>query len=305
VGTEKHEFARLERVNDVRGTIGVLTLDNPPVNCVAHPLRKALFAALEMAEHDPGVKAVVMIGAGKVFSAGADLNEMDTPAAMAEPNLHTTLIEAMEAMTKPVIAAIHGAAIGGGLELALGAHYRVADPDAKLGLPEVTLGLMPGAGGTQRLPRALGLERGLSAILTGRLFPAREAPLQPDGTGLIDATIDGDLRGGAVEFANRVADARPLPRLRDVTITHPNAEAFLQFARGAARSDKRRLPGLLPAVNAVAAAVFKPFDDGLAFELAEFSRLRETPETRAFRDAFLAERKRTPSDTGAAPGAIK
>ncbi len=299
MGTEKHEFARLERVNDVRGTIGVLTLDNPPVNCVAHPLRKALFAALEMAEHDPGVKAVVMIGASKVFSAGADLNEMDTPAAMAEPNLHTTLIEAMEAMTKPVIAAIHGAAIGGGLELALGAHYRVAVPDAKLGLPEVTLGLMPGAGGTQRLPRALGLERGLSAILSGRLFPAREA----EGTGLIDEIIGGDLRDGAIAFAKRVADVRPLPRLRDVTITHPNAEAFLQFARGAARADKRRLPGLLPAVEAVAAAVFKPFDDGLAFELAEFSRLREAPETRAFRDAFLAERKRTPSNTGAATGA--
>ena len=149
---------------EVRGAIAVITLDNPPVNGLGYATRKAAAAGIERAEVDPAVKAVIITGAGKAFSGGADIREFGSPKALAEPNL-LSLIAVVENCSKPVVAAVHTVCMGGGLELALGCHYRVAAPGAKIALPEVKLGLLPGAGGTQRLPRALGVEPALNMIV--------------------------------------------------------------------------------------------------------------------------------------------
>ncbi|MFL5309743.1 MAG: enoyl-CoA hydratase/isomerase family protein, partial [Myxococcales bacterium] len=175
-----------------RGPIAVVALDNPPVNGLGYELRKGILDALDRAEADPAVKAVVLIGAGRGFSGGADIREFNTPKMIAEPTLRT-VIRAIETGRKPVIAAIHGMAMGGGLELALGSHYRVATVGAQVGLPEVKLGLLPGAGGTQRLPRAIGLEAALNMIVSGAVVPVE----QLRGTALVDAFVDGDLLQGA------------------------------------------------------------------------------------------------------------
>ncbi len=277
----------LKRVRlEIDGDVAVIALDNPPVNCLDLSTRRDLLKALDACEDDATIVAVVLVGSGRNFSAGADLAEMDTPQSLAEPNLHITVISAIEVMTKPVVAAIRGVAMGGGLELALGCHYRLATADAQLGLPEITLGLLPGAGGTQRLPRAFGLERGLNAMLSGKAIRGAEAC----GTLLVAELLPADIRPAAIAFARRIADRRPLPRLRDVKIEHPNAEGFLMFARNAVRADKRRLPGLEPIIDAVAVAVRRSAQEGLDFEYALFRRLRDMPATRAFRHAFLAKR---------------
>jgi 3-hydroxyacyl-CoA dehydrogenase len=271
---------------ETEGDVAVIALDNPPVNCLDLDTRRDLLEALDACEDDAAVAAVVLLGSGRNFSAGANLAEMDTPEALAEPNLHLTVISAIEAMTKPVVAAIHGVAMGGGLELALGCHYRLATADAQLALPEVTLGLLPGAGGTQRLPRALGLERGLNAMLSGKTMRGAEVC----STLLVAELVPADIQPAAVAFARGIAGQRPLPRLCDVKIEHPNAEGFLMFARNIVRADKRRLPGLEPIIDAVGVATRKPMRDGLDFEYALFRRLRDMPATRAFRHAFLAKR---------------
>ncbi|MCX7172619.1 MAG: enoyl-CoA hydratase/isomerase family protein, partial [Proteobacteria bacterium] len=150
----------------VRGAVAVITLNNPPVNGLGHALRSGIADGIGRANEDAGVKAIILIGAGKAFSGGADITEFNKPAALAEPNLHT-VINFVERSEKPVIAAIHAVAMGGGLELALACHFRVAAPGAKIALPEVKLGLLPGAGGTQRLPRVIGLEAALNMIVSG------------------------------------------------------------------------------------------------------------------------------------------
>ncbi len=148
------------------GNIAVITLENPPVNGLGHPLRMAIVEGLAAAQDDPAVAAIVLIGAGRAFSGGADIREFNSPKALAEPTLRT-VIRALEVSSKPVIAAIHAVAMGGGLELALGCHFRVAVAGAQIALPEVKLGILPGAGGTQRLPRVVGLETALNMIVTG------------------------------------------------------------------------------------------------------------------------------------------
>lgn len=277
-------ISNLARTERHAGT-SVIVMNGGQLNLLARPLRAAILQQLDAAAADPACKAVVLVGGGRAFSAGADLVEMDTPDSLADPCLHLTLIEAIEAMDVPVIAAIHGSALGGGLELALGCHYRLSTPDALLGLPEITLGLMPGAGGTQRLPRAIGLVPALNLILEGRSFRADAAP-----QGLIDRLARGELREAALAFAAEVAGKRPLPRLRDVRLPGENVEGFMQFARNAVSRDRRRLPGLRPIVDSVERAALKPADQGLHAEYAAFGQLRSDPATRPFRHAFLAER---------------
>src|SRR5512140_1651185 len=220
-----------------RGGVAVITLDAPPVNGLGHRLRTELVVALDRANADPAVSAVVVVGAGKVFSGGADIKEFNTPLALAEPNLHT-VIRAAEESPKPVVAALHGLAMGGGLELALGCHYRVAAAAAAVALPEVKLGILPGAGGTQRLPRAVGLEVALEMIVTGAQVPVEKLR----GTALLDRILEGAAVAGAVAFATSIAGVRPLPRLRDRKVEHADPEAFLQFARKSVVAASKGLP---------------------------------------------------------------
>jgi 3-hydroxyacyl-CoA dehydrogenase len=282
-----------------RDGVAIVTLDNPPVNGLGHALRSAIVAGVDAAQSDPAVKAIVLVGAGKMFSGGADIREFNTPKASAEPTLHT-VIRVVESSAKPVVAAIAGHCMGGGLELSLACHYRVASPDAQLGLPEVKIGLLPGAGGTQRLPRAVGVETALNMIVSGNAVPAA----QLKDTALVDRIVEGDLLEGAVAFAGEMADRRPLPRLRDRPAIEPDAEAFFQFARNTVGAVAKNFPAPLKCVDAVAAAVSKPFDEGLKHERAFFLELIQSPESRALRHAFFGERSASkipdvPADTPA------
>jgi 3-hydroxyacyl-CoA dehydrogenase len=270
----------------VSGTVAVITLDNPPVNGLGHELRSGIVSGLERARTDRNIKAVVLIGAGKSFSAGADIREFNTPKASAEPTLHT-VIRTIEDSIKPVTAAVSGACMGGGLELALGCHYRVAVPGAQIALPEVKLGILPGAGGTQRLPRVIGVEAALNMIVSGEPVPSE----QFKGTSLFDDMIQGDLLQGAVAFAQKiVAENRPLKRVRDIKIAYPNAEAFFSFARTSVQAAAKNFPAPLKCVEAVAASVAKPFDEGLRIERELFNFLVQTTESKALRHSFFAER---------------
>ena len=269
-----------------RDGVAIFTLDNPPVNGLGLATRRGLVDALEHAQHDSAIRAVVITGAGRVFCGGADIRDFNRPEATQAPTL-ADVIAALERCSKPVIIAINGVALGGGLELALGAHYRVAAGDAQVGLPEVKLGLLPGAGGTQRLPRAVGLETALNMIVSGE--PVAAATLA--GTRLFDRVVDGDVVAAAVAMAHAVADqAVALPRVRDWTIEHANAEGFLAFARTAVATTSAHYPAPLKCVDALEAAVLRPFDDGIAFERDAFIVLVNSAESRALRHAFFGER---------------
>ena len=270
----------------VDGEIAVIAMDRPPVNSLGADLRSGVADALDAANANPAVRAVVLIGSARAFSGGADVTEFNTALALRDPNLRL-LIGMLENSPKPVVAAIGGACLGGGLELALGAHFRVAAPAAQLGLPEVKLGLLPGAGGTQRLPRLLGLEAALNLIVSGN--PVQAAGFK--GTPLIDALIDGDLLVGATAFARQVvADNRPARRVRDIPLREPNAQAYLQFARNTVAAVSKNFPAPLQCVDAVAHAASKPFDEGLRLEREAFVALMNTPQSRALRHVFGAER---------------
>ncbi len=274
---------------DVRGSVAVITLDNPPVNGLGFATRKAVAEGVERAENDPAVKAIVITGAGKAFSGGADIREFGSPKAMAEPNL-LSLIARVEASTKPVVAAIHTVCMGGGLELSLGCHYRVAAPGANIALPEVKLGLLPGAGGTQRLPRAVGVETALNMIVSGEPVKSEVLASLP-GQKLFDRLIDGDLLEDAMAFAQEIADARPLPRVRDLKAKHPNAEAYFQFARNTVGAMAKNFPAPLKCVDCVEKSVTaRTFEEGMRFEREGFAFLMLTPESKALRHAFFAER---------------
>jgi 3-hydroxyacyl-CoA dehydrogenase len=279
--TSPGSTVRVER----RGSTAVVLMDNQPVNCLDHALRGDLLAVLEEVEHDSAVTVVVLTGAGRTFSAGADLAEFDRGEALLEPSLHLTITGMLDAMRTPVVAAIQGAALGGGLELALACHYRIATPDAQLGLPETTLGLIPGAGGTQRLPRAVGFETALNLILSGRPVTgsvAREL-------GLVDEVVDNDLVDAAVRLVQRLHLTAPR-RLRDVDVKAPEREGLIAFARRAAGRDRATPPGTGSALDALAATAL-PFDDGLATELRLFQALCASTAASAYRYQFLAERR--------------
>ena len=273
---------------ETRGNVAVITLNNPPVNGLGYATRVALAEGLAAAQLDPAVKAIVITGAGKAFSGGADINEFGSPKASAEPNLLTVIL-ALESSSKPTIAAVHSVCMGGGLELALGCNYRVAAPGALVALPEVKIGLLPGAGGTQRLPRVLGVENALNMIVSGAPVKS-EALAKIPGQKLFDRIVEGDLMQGALAFAAEVADKRPLPLVRNLRADHPNPDAYFQFARNTVGAMSRNFPAPLKCVDAVAASVSKRFDDGMRHERELFAGLMFTPESKALRHTFMAER---------------
>jgi 3-hydroxyacyl-CoA dehydrogenase len=265
--------------------VAVISFTNPPVNGLSHAVRAGIFAALERAHTDPSVRVIVLTGTRGLFSAGADIREFGTAASTADPTLRQ-LIDLVETSANPVIAAIAGTCLGGGLELALAAHYRVASAEAKLGLPEVKLGLLPGAGGTQRLPRLVGVETAIDMIVSGEPVPASALA----NTALLDRVVDDDPLARAVELAAsaEVTTRRP-PRTRDIPLDQPNLVTLCEAARARLTRERPPLPAPMRAVDAIEAAG-KPFDEGLAIERRAFLELMETPESKALRHAFFAER---------------
>jgi len=273
---------------EVRGAVAVITLNNPPVNGLGLATRQAIAAGIDQAVADAAIVAIVITGAGKAFSGGADIREFGSPKAIQEPNL-LSLIRLCENTPKPVVAAIHNVCMGGGLELALGCHYRVALPGAQIALPEVKLGLVPGAGGTQRLPRALGVEAALNMIVKGDPVKSEILAARP-GQKLFDRLIDGDLLEGACAFAHEVADARPLPLVRNLNASHPQGDAYFAFARNTVRAVAKNFPAPEKCVDCVEAATKKGIEEGLLFERGHFLSLMMTPESKALRHAFFGER---------------
>jgi 3-hydroxyacyl-CoA dehydrogenase len=281
---------------EVRDGVAVITLNNPPVNGLGYDTRRGIADGVERAHADGAVKAIVLTGAGRAFSGGADIREFGSPKAIAEPNL-LSLIKLLDDATKPVVAAVHGTVMGGGLELSLGAHYRVAAPGTNVALPEVKIGLVPGAGGTQRLPRVLGVETALNMIVKGDPVKSELLAALP-GQSLFAKIVDGDLVAGAVAFAGEVAarhaQGHPLPRVRDLPLTHPNADAYFQFARNTVRAMAPHFPAPVRCVDCVEQAVVQAargsFDAGMVYEREAFMALMLTPECKALRHAFFAER---------------
>ncbi len=269
----------------VEGNVGVITVDSPPVNALSADVRDGLSAAVGKAVADPAVEAIVLICAGRTFIAGADISEFGKPPRGA--SLHEVQAT-MENAPKPIVAAIHGTALGGGLEVALTCHYRVAVPSAKLGLPEVKLGLLPGAGGTQRLPRIVGAAKALDMVTSGTPIGAKAAL----DTGLVDDLApEGELRAAAVAFAAKiVAEKRPLKKVRDLEVKGGSPELFAEFRK----ANARRFRGYeAPEANikCIEAAATLPFDDGMKRERALFMELMSGVQSAAQRYVFFAERQ--------------
>jgi len=275
---------------ELHGPVAVITLDNPPVNGLGHATRIAIAQGLNQANADPAVRAIVITGAGKAFSGGADIREFGKPAALAEPNLLSVIL-ACEHSAKPIVAAVHSVVMGGGLELALGCHYRIAAPGCSVALPEVKLGLIPGAGGTQRLPRVLGVEAALNMIVKGDPLKS-EVLAQLPGQRLFDRMADSPqtLLPQALALAQEVADVRPLPLVRHLPCKHPQADAYFQFARNTVKAMARNLPAPLKCVDAVEIATRSSFEEGMSREREMFINLMWTPQSRALRHLFAAER---------------
>ncbi len=268
--------------------VAVITLENPPVNGLGQSTRAGIVDGITKANADSAVLAVVIKGSGHVFCGGADIKEFGSPKAGAEPNLHV-VIDTVGQSAKPVVAAIHGVAMGGGLELALGCHYRVVVPGAQIALPEVNIGIVPGAGGTQRLPRVLGVEAALQMITTGASVPSDKLFKAP-GQKLFDRLIDGDLLAGALAFAKEVAAVRPLPSVRDLGVTAPaDAEAFNK-ARADLAKTRRHLEAPQRCVDCVEAATKLDLDAGIQFEREVFEKLVTSDQARALRHSFFGER---------------
>ena len=281
---------------EVRDGVAVITMNNPPVNGLGYETRVGIASGLDRAQADAAVKAIVITGAGKAFSGGADIKEFTSPKSGMEPNL-LTLIEQLEACSKPVVAAVHSVCMGGGLELALGCHYRVVAAGCAVALPEVKLGLIPGAGGTQRLPRVLGVETALNMIATGEPVKSELLAALP-GQKLFDKLVGSEGGGDAVaavvaaafELAKDKADVRPLPLVRHLKVSHPNADAYLQFARNMVKGMAKNFPAPPACVEAVALSLKLPFDVAMVKELEIFKGLMMTPESKALRHAFFGER---------------
>ena len=286
---------------DRRGRVAVLTVNNPPVNALSQHVRQGLRDGVQQAVTDAGVGAIVIVCAGRTFIAGADITEFGKPPTA--PGLHEVL-DLIENSPKPVVAAVHGTALGGGLEVTLACHYRVGVKDARFGLPEVKLGLLPGAGGTQRLPRVVGVEKGLSMMVSGDPIRADEALK----AGLIDEIVEGDLTAAGVAFAEKVLhEKRPLKKIRDlddkVAAVRGKPEVFVNFRKSVARQTRGfRAPESI--IKAVEAAVSLPFAEGLKRERELFAELLTSPESKAQRYFFFAEREAAkipdvPADTPA------
>lgn len=269
------------------GHVLVISSNNPPVNALGHAVREGLVRGIEEADASDEIKAVVIIGEGATFFAGADISEFGTPKAFAQPML-PQVVDIIENCSKPVVAAIHGTALGGGLEVALACHYRAAVASAKLGVPEVKLGLLPGAGGTQRLPRVAGVEKALQMTTSGNPIGAQEA----FEIGLIDRMIEGDLLQHAVAYATEVADIRPLPKSseRQNKIEEASPSVFDDFIAANPRVFKG-FEAPRKNLEAVRAAVEKPYAEGVAVERQLFMELMSGTQAKAQQYFFFAERK--------------
>jgi len=276
----------------VHTDVAVITLDNPPVNGLNWSTRKQCLLHLEQALADASIKAVVLHGAGKAFCGGADIKEFGTPKALEEPNLGTLII-AFENADKPIVAALHSVVMGGGLELSLACHYRIAAPSCQVALPEVKLGLIPGAGGTQRLPRVLGVEAALNMIVSGEAIMSERLNMVP-AQKLFDhmAQSQASLLDEALELARDRSALRPLPKVRDLKAQHPQGDAYFQFAKNMVKNSPqaKHLPAPLKAIDAIRQATLLPMSEGLAFERETFLNLMWTPESRALRHLFGAQR---------------
>ncbi len=278
----------------LHGDVAVITLNNPPVNGLGHATRLGITDGLHRANADPAVRAIVITGGGKAFSGGADIKEFGTPKALQEPNLLSVIL-AVENSAKPVIAAVHSVAMGGGLELALGCHYRIAAPGCNVALPEVKIGLIPGAGGTQRLPRVLGVETALNMIVSGEPVKSELLASLP-GQKLFDKMAGSaeSLPAEALAFAKAMADKHQdgsgLPLVRNLPCKHPLGDAYFQFARNMVKGMAKNFPAPPKCVDAVEAATKMKFDEGMLYERELFINLMMTPECRALRHVFTAER---------------
>jgi 3-hydroxyacyl-CoA dehydrogenase len=268
----------------VRDGVAVITMDNPPVNGLGNALRAGLMECLQRADGDAAVQAVVIVGSAKAFSGGADIREFNQ--ARLKPDL-PDVNDRQDAMSKPLVAAIGGFALGGGLELALACHYRVAAPRAQLGLPEVKLGILPGSGGTQRLPRIVPMAEAVRMMTTGSPVTSEKA----EELGLVDEIATGDLLEAGIGFAKRMV-GKPLRRIRDLPPRiEGDVKAFFAQAREQVAKASRGYPAPLEIVACAEAAATKPFDEGRKFERERFSHLVATTESKALRHAFFAERQ--------------
>jgi 3-hydroxyacyl-CoA dehydrogenase len=276
------------------GDVAVITMSNPPVNGLGLSTRVGITDGLIKANADAAVKAIIITGAGKAFSGGADIKEFGSSKAVQEPNL-LSVIRACENSAKPVLAAVHTVAMGGGVELALGCHYRMAAPGCKVALPEVKLGLIPGAGATQRLPRVIGVEPALNMIVSGEAINSEMLAMLP-GQKLFDrmATSVESLAAEALAYAKELAaqhaDGSPFPLVRNLPCKHPQGDAYFQFARNMVKGMAKNFPAPPKCVDAVEAATKKKFEDGMVLEREIFTNLMMTPESRALRHIFMADR---------------
>ena len=279
----------LVRFENVDG-IGVITVDNPPVNALSPGVPEGIVENVDRGNADPAIKAMVLIGAGRSFIAGADIRQFGNRRPPPIPGKRTH--EVLDASAKPVVAAIHGYALGGGLEVALASHYRIALPSAKVGLPEVLIGILPGSGGTQRLPRLIGPKAAMEMIVSGRHVPADEAKR----LGIIDELVPegGDLQAAAIAMARRVADTRPLPRIcdRDEKLAEAKTDpGIFEALRKSIARRARNQKAPYHCIAAVEAACRMPFDEGIQRERELFDELENSAEARALRYAFFAERE--------------
>src|SRR5262245_21390808 len=283
-------MSELVRVSATNG-VAVITIDNPPVNALSPGVPEGLSAAIDKAAQDLAVASVVIIGAGRTFVAGADIKQLEEHAhgrSSNAPNLHD-LLKKIEDCPKPVVMALHGTTLGGGLELAMAGHYRVASPDTQAGQPEVNLGIIPGAEGTQRLPRLAGVAAAVDMLVSGKPVKAPEALR----LGIVDKIIEGDLLSGAVAFALEAAKSglRPRTRERNEKLGSLESNAAL-FAAGReqARRTRRHMIAPLAAIDAVEAAVALPFDEGCRKEREIAEKCLASQQAKALIHAFFAER---------------
>ena len=276
------------------GDVAVITMTNPPVNGLGLSTRVGITDGLTKANADAAVKSIIITGAGKAFSGGADIKEFGSSKAVQEPNL-LSVIRACENSAKPLLAAVHTVVMGGGVELALGCHYRMAAPGCKVALPEVKLGLIPGAGATQRLPRVIGVEPALNMIVSGEAINSEMLAMLP-GQKLFDRmatsaeTLAAEALAYAKELAAQHADGSPFPLVRNLPCKHPQGDAYFQFARNMVKGMAKNFPAPPKCVDAVEAATKMKFEDGMALEREIFTNLMMTPESRALRHIFMADR---------------
>ena len=266
------------------GNIGLIVVNNPPVNALSQAVRQGIKTGVEKGIADKDILAMIIICEGRTFIAGADIREFGKP--MMEPSL-PAVVQYIEDSPKPMIAAIHGTALGGGLEIALGCHFRIAAPTAKVGLPEVKLGILPGAGGTQRLPRLVGPQAALDMIVSGNPIAAQKAQT----IGIIDEIADGDLKAAALTFAKKViSEKRPIKKISSLTAKVDNPAMFEEYAKSIARKQRGFLAPF-QCIKAVQAATELPFAEGMKREREIFVELQVSPQSKAQRHVFFAERE--------------